>query len=251
MPSACYVTVFIQQIDPRHANVVEHDTTVVDARQTTFVFTVRRRHARQVVAFVVADRHQKAMHPVVDLLAVLARDELCENRSDGGTFGGAADVVLACVRRRGVDDELLGVRVVGGDGLQRLYVATVTGLGHRETAAQLEIDDLRHVCLVVALGAQILDGSAEQAPLHTRLDHQRQIRHRQHLDRRDGGTDVAVAPVFFAETVGGCALGGHDAHLLGYLGASDHRVRCVMRAEEVFGKSLPHLVLHVAPASVQ
>ena len=191
------------------------------------------------------------MHPVVDLLAVLGCDELCENRSDGGGFGGAADVVLACVRSLGVDHELFGVRVVGRGGLQRLDVAAVPGLGHRETATQLEIDDLLHVRLVVALGAEVLHGPAEQAPLHARLDHQRQVRHRQHLDRRDRGPDVAVAAVFFAETVGGCARGGHDAHLLGHLGAGDHRVRCVVRTEDFFGKSLTHLVLHVAPTSVE
>ena len=191
------------------------------------------------------------MHPVVDLLAVLGGDELGEYRCDGGGFGGAADVVLARVRGFGVDHELLGGRVVGRRRLERLDVAAVSGLGHRETAAQLEVDDLFHVRLVVAFGAQVLHGPAEQAPLHAGLDHQRQIRHREHLDHRDRGPDVAVAAVLFAEAVVGCARGGHDAHLLGHFGAGDHRVRCVVRAEDLVGQPLPHLVLHVAPTSVE
>ena len=110
---------------------------------------------------------------------------------------------------------------------------------------------LLHVRLVVALGAQVLDGAAEQPPLHAGLHHQRQVRHREHLDHRDRRTDVAGAAVLLAERVGGGTERGHDPHLLGHLGAGDHRVRRVVRAEEVLGHRGPHPVLHVAPTPVQ
>ena len=81
----------------------------------------------------------------------------------------------------------------------------MTGLGHREAAEQLEVDELLHVGLVMALGAEVLDRAAEQAPLHAGLDHQRQVGHGEHLDLRDGGADVAVAAVLLLEAVLGRA----------------------------------------------
>src|SRR6202012_1747636 len=134
------VDILVQQVHPGNANVVENDAAIVDARQTTLVLTVRRGHTGQVVAVGVADRHQDAMHTVVDLLTVFGGEELGEYRCDGGGFGGTADVVLARGGSFGVNDELLGVRVVGCGRLKGLHVAAVSGLGHRETAAQLEVD---------------------------------------------------------------------------------------------------------------
>ena len=95
------------------------------------------------------------MHPVVVTLG----DELRENRCHRGALGSAADVVLARRRCRGVDHELLGVRVVGGGGLQMLDVATVTGLCHRETAQQIQGDERPHIGVVMPFGAEILDGA--------------------------------------------------------------------------------------------
>ena len=142
-------------------------------------------------------------------------------------------------------------RVVGGGGLQRLDVAAVTGLGHREAAEQVEVDELLDVRLVVAFGAEVLDGAAEQAPLHAGLDHERQVGHRQHLDLRHRRADVAVAAVLLLEAVLGGALGRHDLHLLGDLGAGDDGVRRVVRPEDLVGEFLAHPVLHVAPAAVE
>ncbi|ETW21119.1 hypothetical protein MGAST_27950 [Mycobacterium gastri 'Wayne'] len=102
------------------------------------------------------------------------------------------------------------------------------GLGHREAAADVEVDDL-----VMALGAQVLDGTAEQAPPHSGLDHQGQIRHGQHLDHRDRRAHVAGAAMFLAEAVFGGARGGQKLHLLGHLGAGDDGVGCVVRAEDL------------------
>ena len=77
----------------------------------------------------------------------------------------------------------------------------MAGLGHGEAAEQVEVDDLLDVRLVVAFGTQVLDRPAEQPPLHAGLDHQRQVRHRQHLDLGDGGADITVAAVLLFEPV--------------------------------------------------
>ena len=48
----------------------------------------------------------------------------------------------------------------------------------------------RRYALVVALGAQVQHGAAEQAPLHAGLDQQRQVAAGQHLERGDRAADV-------------------------------------------------------------
>ena len=133
------VAVLVEQVLPRYADVVEHDAAVVDAGQPALVATVRGGDAGQVVALVVADRHHEAVHPWFSPSVVISCAKTAATR---GGLGGAADVVLARRRRGGVDDELLGVRVVGRGGLQRLDVAAVPGLGHREAAEQVQVDDL-------------------------------------------------------------------------------------------------------------
>ena len=188
---------------------------------------------------------------MVDVFAVLGGEQLGENGCHPRSFGGAADVVLARGAGGGVDDELLCRRVVGRGGFDRLDVAAVAGLGHREAAEQIEIDDSLYIRLVVPLGAEVFDGPAEQAPLHAGLDHQRQVGHRQHLDLGDGGADVTVAAVFLFEPVFGGSVCGHDLQLFGHLGAGDDGVRGVVRAEDFVGEFLPHPVLHVAPTAVE
>ena len=79
-------------------------------------------------------------------------------------------------------------------------VAAVAGLGHCETAKQFEIDDLPDP-LPVPFGAEVLDGPAEQTPLHARLHHQGQVGHREHLDLGDRASDIAVAAVLLLEAV--------------------------------------------------
>jgi len=73
------VAVLVQQVDPRNANMVEHDAAVVDAGQATLVVTVRGRHTGEIVALGVADRHQHAVHAVVDRFAGFGGDQLREN----------------------------------------------------------------------------------------------------------------------------------------------------------------------------
>ena len=127
----------------------------------------------------------------------------------------------------------------------------MSGLGHRKAAQQVEVDDPLDVGLVVALGAEVLDRATEQAPLHTGLDHQRQVTHREHLDAGHRGTDVAVAAVILLEAVLGSASGGHDPQLLGDFGPGDDGVRRVVRPEDLVGQFLANGVLHVAPAAVE
>ena len=243
----CDVGVAVEQVLPRDAHVVEHDASVVHAGQAALVVAVRRRDARHVVAVVVADRHHEAVHAV----ALAAGDELREDRRHPRGLGGPADVVLARRRGGGVDDELCGVRVVGGGGLQRLNVAAVTGLGHRETAEQIQVHQPAHVGLVVAGGAEVGDRAAEQAPLHAGFDHQRQIGHGEHLDADHRRSHVTVAAVFLLEAVLRGACGGHDPKLLIHPGPGDGGGRGEVWGEHLPGQLGAHLVADVAPAPVE
>ena len=132
------------------------------------------------VPSLVADRHQPGVHAVVLALG----DQLGEDDRHPAVLGRVADVVLAGGLVRGVQVEASAVvGVVGAGRPQLLDVGAVAGLGHREAAGQVEAHDVAQVRLVVALGAQQLDGAAEQAPLDAGLDHQRQVAEGQHLDR--------------------------------------------------------------------
>ena len=73
------------------------------------------------------------MRAPIGPLAVFGRDQLRENRSGVRGLGGPADVVLTGRRGFGVNDEFFGLGVLGRGRLQRLHVAAVTRLGHRET----------------------------------------------------------------------------------------------------------------------
>jgi hypothetical protein len=196
------VPVLIQQVVPRDPHVIEDDAAVVDSGESALVVAVRRGNTGHVVAVRVADRDQEAVHAVaLRFLTRAGRDELRENGRHGGRFGSAADVVLARARGRRVDDELVRGVVIRGHCLQRLDVVAMAGLRHREAAEQIHVDNPADIRLVVPLGAEVFDRAAEQSPLHAGLDHQRQVRHRQHLDRCDGRADVTGAAVFLPEAV--------------------------------------------------
>ena len=76
-----------------------------------------------------------------------------------------------------------------------LHVGAVTGLGHRETADHVEVDESANVLLVVALGAEVQDRGREQAPLHARLDLHRRVGQHELLE----GGDVAAVVLASAE----------------------------------------------------
>ena len=137
-------------------------------------------------------------------------DQLREDHRHPPVAGGVADVVLAGRLVRGVQVEGLRLRVVRAGGAQLLDVGAVAGLGHREAAEDLAGDDVPQVGVVVPLGAERGDRAAEEAPLHARLDHQRQVDLRQHLGGDDRAADVGPAAVLGGE-------GRRDAQLDGEL----------------------------------
>jgi hypothetical protein len=150
-----------------------------------------------------------------------------------------------------VDDELLGGRVVRGGGLEVLDVAAVAGLRHREAADEVEVDEVADVGVVVHLRAEVLDRSAEQAPLHAGLDHEREVELGQHLDARDRHARVARSAVLLGEARGRDA-GGHQL-----LELSERAFPRLVQAEVVvegevhLGELDPRLLAHVAPLAVQ
>ena len=124
-------------------------------------------------------------------------------------LGGVADVVLVGLLAAGLDHELLGREVVRRERAERLDVAAVAGLGHREAAHGLRGDQVGEVGVVVRLGAELQDRAAEQPELHADLHQHRQVAERQRLERGDRGADVAAAAVLLGEAHPGLAGRGH------------------------------------------
>lgn len=136
--------------------------------------------------------------------------ELDEHRGHPTVARRVADVVLARGLGGRVDHELVGGRVVGGGGVHRLHVGTVTGLRHGEATRQRQVHHTREV-LGVLLGApERLDGAAEQTPLHAALDLQREVGEGEHLEGDDRPADVPAAALGDREAVHSVALGGQD-----------------------------------------
>ena len=195
----------------------------------------------------VADRNHDAVHPVARAL----RDQLCENCCHSRAFGRTADVIFTRRRRWRVDHELLCRWLVGRRGLQRLHVATVSRLGHRKAAKQVKSDQRPNVRFVVAFGAEILDGPAEQAPQHTCLDHQGHVRHSRHLDLDHRRSDVTGAAVLLLEAVLGRTCGGDDLQLLVDPTAGDHRGGGEVWTEDLHREFGADRVFDVSPAAVE
>ena len=189
------LAVAVQQHVPRHRHVVEAEPAVVHAEQAGLGAGVADGHAGQRVAVRVADRHQ----PRVYAVPPPAGDQLREDHGHPAVPGRVADVVLAGRLVRGVQVEGLRPRVVRAGGAQLLDVGAVAGLGHREAAEDPAGDDVPQVGVVVPPGAEGGDGAAEQAPLHARLDHQRQVDLGQHLGGDDRGAHVGAAAVLGGE----------------------------------------------------
>jgi hypothetical protein len=127
----------------------------------------------------------------------------------------------------------------------------VAGLGHGEAADEIEVDEVADVRVVVVLGAEVLDRAPEQAPLHTRLDHERQVELRQHLDRRDRHARVAAPTVLLAEA-GRRHAGGHQLLELAERAFARLVETEVVVEEEIHLRQLdPRLLTHVAPLAVE
>ena len=140
-----------------------------------------------------------------------AGDQLGEHDGQAPVARGVPDVVLARVVRGRVDDELLGLPVVGGGRAERLHVGAVAGLGHGEAAGQIERGDVAQVALVVAARAEVQHRAAEQAELDAALHEQRQIAHGEGLECGDALADRVLAPVLHGVSHGRIALRGQLA----------------------------------------
>ena len=160
------VAVAVEEVLARDADVIEVQPAVVDAVEAALDAVVLAADAREELAVVVAQRHEEAVHAVVHA----AGDELGEDRRGLAVQRGVAEVVLPRAAERRVDHELLGVGVVGGRRADGRDIRSVSGLGHREGAGDLEVHDRPQPLVVVLLRAELVDGRAEQAPLHAGLD---------------------------------------------------------------------------------
>ncbi len=170
-----------------HAHVVEVQAAVVDAVEAALEPVVLAADAREEVAVLVAQRHVEAVHAVVDAV----RDELREHRRRDAVQRRVAEVVLPGAAERRVDDELLGLGVVGRGRADRGDIRAVAGLGHRERAGDLEAHDAGEPLVVVLLRAQLQHGRAEQPPLHAGLDLQAGVGRDQLREAGDVGAVVA------------------------------------------------------------
>jgi len=104
---------------------------------------------------------------------------------------------------------------------------------------------------MMALGAEMQDCPAEQAPLHPRLHEQGQIAHRLCLEGGDRSTDLTVAAELLGEqqprtrSAGQCL--GRLEHPLAVLVHGD----AVNRREQWLLQRLPHLVADPGPPAVE
>ncbi len=118
-----------------------------------------------------------------------------------------ADPVLAVELGRRLDHPLVALAVVARPRPHLLHVGAVRGLAHREAARQLELGDVAQVGVVVALGAEVEDGAAEEPELHAALDEQREVAEGERLEGRDRAADVAAASVLAREAERGLPIG--------------------------------------------
>ena len=190
-PVLAHLGVAVQQRRARHAHAVERDPAVVHAVQPQLRPAVLDRDPGEHRAVLVAQRDEQRVHAA----RLAADDELGEHGGHAPVARGVADVVLARVGVRRVDDELARVRVVRRGRAEGLDVGAVAGLRHREAADQVERGDRGQVRRVVALGAEVQHRAAEQPELHAALDEQREVAERERLERGDRSPDLALAAV--------------------------------------------------------
>ena len=122
----------VEQVLARNAVVLEDQGAVVHAGQAALVAVIAEAHALDRGAVVLTDAGDEAVHAVRLLHARGVK--LREDRGEAAVAGSVADVPLLRGRGGGVDDELLGLRVVGRGGLEVLDVGAVAALRHCEAA---------------------------------------------------------------------------------------------------------------------
>ena len=175
---------------------------VVDAVEAALDAVVLAADAGEELAVVVAQRHEEAVHAVVHA----AGDELREDRGGLAVQRRVAEVVLPRAAERRVDHELLGVGVVGRRRADRRDIRSVPRLGHREGAGDLQVHDARQPLVVVLLRAELVDGRAEQAPLHAGLDLQAGIGEHELHEAREVRAVVTSPAVLLGDRATRCAV---------------------------------------------
>ena len=176
-------------------------------------------------ALLVAQRHEEAVHAVVDA----AGDQLREHRRGLAVQRRVAEVVLPRAAERRVDDELLGLGVVGRRRADGRDIRSVTGLGHREGAGQAHVGHRAEPLVVVLLGAELVDRRAEQSPLDARLDLQARVGQHELLEAGEVRAVVVLSAVLLGQRAARAAvldeqvqLGEHALAVLGHR----HARRC-------------------------
>ena len=127
----------------------------------------------------------------------------------------------------------------------------MTGLRHGEAADEVEVDQVAHVGVVVVLGAEVLDGAAEEAPLDAGLDHEREVELRQHLDAGDGRAGVAGSAVVLEEARRRQAGGDELLELAEGALARLVEGEVVVEGEIHLGQLDPGLLADVSPLAVE
>ncbi len=181
-------------------------------------------------------------------MLLIADDELSENDGRPGVQGGVADVVLASRQVRSVDHQLVGVRVESGGGANGHHIGSVTGLGHGEASECPQRTGIGQVLLMMVPGAQLSDRPTVQTPLHTGLDHERQIYRADHLDRSHRTARIRVLQI--EQTDLQTALGEPLQHAHGVLTLLGRRHE-LHRAQIHLPDRVPDQVLSCCEPAVQ
>ena len=238
----------VQQRLAGHPDAVEPEATVVDAIEAALVPAVLDPHAGAGPPPLIPDRDQESVHST----AGAAGDQLGEDRGQASVAGGIADVVLARVIVGRVDDEFLALWVVGRRGPDRLHIGAVPGLSHGKAAGKGHGHGIAQITPVVLRRSEPADDPAEQPPLHSQLDQQRQVDQRQDLEGGKRATQVAFTAMLAREEKARASAPAHQPGLLQHpLAIGLHR-QPVRRPEELRGLDLgAHLLPDRPPTSIQ
>ena len=144
---------------------------VVDAVQAALHPVVLTADTRHHLAVGRANRNEEGVHSVVHA----ARNELRKHYRRLAVQCRVAEIFLPSALKRGVNDELFGVSVVGRGRTNRGDITAVADLCHRERAGKSEGHHIGQPGLMVRLGAEVQNGCTKEAPLHAALDLQRGV----------------------------------------------------------------------------
>ena len=227
----------VEQVAPRHPHLVEHQQPVVDAVQPHLQAVADRRDTGQQRTGGVAQRHDDRVYAALLALG----GELAEDHRRPPVPSRVADPVLGGRRVGGVHDDLVGLRIMHRGRPHPGHVAAVRDLAHREAAGQAEVQGRSQELLVLPLGTQLQQSAGEQAVLHTHLDQQRQVTHRQTLEAGDERGDVVRAAEALREAGDHQGVPDEGGHLRADPVALLVRRQTQVEREGRLGQPLAHL----------